>query len=90
MILKNEQIDLCINCMNIHHCFYYKNKKRPVLFCEEYTFEDTAAPLKDFEQPKKAEAMFLPARKPSLFDGCGKLGQGHQPLFFDKHFVKKK
>jgi len=76
MILKNEQMDLCINCMNIHHCFYYKKKKEPVLFCEEYAleyvFNDTAASLNDVKQKLiRAEAMFLPGEKPGLFDQEG-------------------
>ncbi|WP_428160438.1 hypothetical protein [Desulfobacter sp.] len=71
MILKNEQMDLCINCMNIHYCFYYKNKKEPVLFCEEYAleyvFKDTAASLNDIKQLKRAEAMFLTGKNRDCF-----------------------
>nr|WP_320014880.1 hypothetical protein [uncultured Desulfobacter sp.] len=75
MILKNEQMDLCINCMNIHHCFYYKNKKESVLFCEEYAleyvFKEIAASLNKVKQLKRAGAMFLPGEKPKLFDQEG-------------------
>jgi len=37
MITKNDKIDLCTNCLNTDHCFYNRNQKDQVIFCEEYT-----------------------------------------------------
>lgn len=43
MTLRDDQIDLCINCRNIHHCFYCRNQKESVLFCEEFTCDEPKA-----------------------------------------------
>lgn len=72
MIKKNEQIGLCTNCLNIQICFYYKNTKKPVRFCEEFICKDPGISTKDLERLKRAETMFLPKTNQGLFDDCGK------------------
>jgi hypothetical protein len=37
MTRRDDQIDLCMNCVNIDRCSYYRNKKEPIIFCEEFT-----------------------------------------------------
>ena len=70
---KIEQVDFCINCLNIKDCFYCKNKKEPVHFCEEFTCKDLVLSRNDIERLKRAQVMSLPVANPGLFDDCGKL-----------------
>jgi len=72
MTEKNEHMDLCTNCLNTKDCFYYKTKKGPIHFCEEFTCKDPGSSLKDVERLKRAESLYLPVSKPKLFDDCGK------------------
>ncbi|MEX1300138.1 MAG: hypothetical protein AB1Z38_15005 [Desulfotignum sp.] len=69
---KSEQVDFCTNCLNMEDCFYFKNKKEPVHFCEEFTCKDPAVSVNDIERLKRAEAMSLSMTNPGLFDDCGK------------------
>ncbi len=60
MTVKNEQMDLCTNCLNISNCFYYEAKKEPVHFCEEFNCKDHATSLQEIERYKRSKKMFLP------------------------------
>jgi hypothetical protein len=36
MTRREDSTDLCKNCLNIDHCFYYRNQKEPIIFCDEF------------------------------------------------------
>ena len=69
---ENKQMDFCTNCLNNSDCFYSRNKKEPVCFCEEFTCKEPVVSETDIQRLKRAEAMSVPGTGPGLFDDCGK------------------
>ena len=70
MAKRDDQTDLCINCLNIDSCSYYRNKKKPIIFCEEFVCDEPNVPPGYFDSHDYTDIEHIDAEKQSLCVNC--------------------
>lgn len=70
MTRRDDQIDLCKNCLNINHCFYYQNQKEPIIFCEEFTCAEPRAASIHHDSLDDTDTTPIEKEKQSLCINC--------------------
>jgi len=51
---KNEYAGLCANCLHAPECRYFDKNSKPVIFCEEFCYEQ-GSQVMDAQQAKTGE-----------------------------------